>query len=842
MSSVAAGSSSKFIVGYPSGRSYSRGRPSTSQVTPPPWRVDYGSSSGPGPSPPSSQRPRSQARPSESSASPARSLTRSHTYHSPAERPLSGRRQTPQRQTPQRQGSAGSTRHTPLQRPVTHQARLKQLGDGSPPSWWGDTWSTPPRQANNGGLSYGEEADYTYRQNHQHQIRPPSEDYDYLTGHASSSASPPQAQSLHHRYVDNFETNQDHQLQQQQDYHNNSPPPLSSRPGIDHDDADAEAHIRRLQAQLREAHEIFTNEIDRPEDDSPSPQKQRNASTKAASSKNSRTSSENSGRGASSGGPRLAQKTTVASRLRAAKLSAQKDKKSIQGGAPRTAFGRGTTATKPKQTRTTTTTTTTTASRKESSVSRRETSMQAASEINEISAALASTKREYSKVQKELQTVEEKTKTVQDALRKAKKRQDSIIDELQQTKDMVEHNRRELEDQQRLCDDSMQELDELKSEHKKLQAAIAKQKKANGALKSELSSLKPTHRGGHGSEEEHSMDTYLAGMQQATTKRKNTSYKSSRQQHFREWQEEEDDDHDHDDDDDDDVEDEERYYGGYRVGGYHDHNNDRVEDSTHGIHQLGGDDYDNREDYQDQQESWSPPPPLQSRNADTGKERGKQASAWNNDFNNSDVDSLENERSGAATTKAQKKKQLAFTVDFDDYPVGGGGVSFMGSGSRPVSSANHMESPSISPSRVSSGSGRNAMGQCSNCGRNFLIARLDKHESICKRTSSKPRKVFDPTKARVQGTDAEKFLRKSKANEKKYEAAAKRKSNWRAKSEAFRAAMRAGRDKNAPPPPSLEEADYVPCPSCGRTFSQTAAERHIPRCQQSKSIRNPRRT
>eukprot|EP00039_Didymoeca_costata_P014412 m.232537 g.232537 ORF g.232537 m.232537 type:complete len:54 (+) comp16020_c0_seq2:123-284(+) len=31
-----------------------------------------------------------------------------------------------------------------------------------------------------------------------------------------------------------------------------------------------------------------------------------------------------------------------------------------------------------------------------------------------------------------------------------------------------------------------------------------------------------------------------------------------------------------------------------------------------------------------------------------------------------------------------------------------------------------------------------------------------------------------------------------------------------------------GRDKNAPPPPSLEEQDYVQCDSCGRTFSQQA--------------------
>lgn len=34
-----------------------------------------------------------------------------------------------------------------------------------------------------------------------------------------------------------------------------------------------------------------------------------------------------------------------------------------------------------------------------------------------------------------------------------------------------------------------------------------------------------------------------------------------------------------------------------------------------------------------------------------------------------------------------------------------------------------------------------------------------------------------------------------------------------------------------PPPPKSENPDYVQCPHCNRKFNETAAERHIPKCQ-----------
>ena len=55
------------------------------------------------------------------------------------------------------------------------------------------------------------------------------------------------------------------------------------------------------------------------------------------------------------------------------------------------------------------------------------------------------------------------------------------------------------------------------------------------------------------------------------------------------------------------------------------------------------------------------------------------------------------------------------------------------------------------------------MAACKVCGRHFAQDRVEKHESICKKTSTKKRKVFDPTKMRMQGTEAEPYLRKVSA-------------------------------------------------------------------------------
>jgi hypothetical protein len=64
-------------------------------------------------------------------------------------------------------------------------------------------------------------------------------------------------------------------------------------------------------------------------------------------------------------------------------------------------------------------------------------------------------------------------------------------------------------------------------------------------------------------------------------------------------------------------------------------------------------------------------------------------------------------------------------------------------------------------------------------------------------------------------------------------------AKWKQDSLAFRQAMRAARQvtqaiaTGAPlPPPTYSAPDpsLIPCPHCGRRFSQKAGERHIPQC------------
>uniref|UniRef100_A0A182MPQ5 C2HC/C3H-type domain-containing protein n=1 Tax=Anopheles culicifacies TaxID=139723 RepID=A0A182MPQ5_9DIPT len=149
--------------------------------------------------------------------------------------------------------------------------------------------------------------------------------------------------------------------------------------------------------------------------------------------------------------------------------------------------------------------------------------------------------------------------------------------------------------------------------------------------------------------------------------------------------------------------------------------------------------------------------------------------------------------------------------------------------------------------------------RCDICSRNFATDRIDKHRQICQKTKTKKRKVFDITKHRVQGTDAESFVLRGKKSTSTGAATVSRKqssqlstssvgggagskpSNWRKKHEEFIATIRAAKEMKAhlarggklsdlPPPPPSENPDYIQCPHCSRRFNQTAAERHIPKC------------
>jgi hypothetical protein len=78
-------------------------------------------------------------------------------------------------------------------------------------------------------------------------------------------------------------------------------------------------------------------------------------------------------------------------------------------------------------------------------------------------------------------------------------------------------------------------------------------------------------------------------------------------------------------------------------------------------------------------------------------------------------------------------------------------------------------------------------------------------------------------------------------------AAGGQKPSWQAKSSQLRDAMRAANaykkaiaegksGADLPPPPvSAPDPSLVPCPHCGRSFNETAAERHIPKCTNIKA-------
>ncbi|ELT91310.1 hypothetical protein CAPTEDRAFT_116440, partial [Capitella teleta] len=138
--------------------------------------------------------------------------------------------------------------------------------------------------------------------------------------------------------------------------------------------------------------------------------------------------------------------------------------------------------------------------------------------------------------------------------------------------------------------------------------------------------------------------------------------------------------------------------------------------------------------------------------------------------------------------------------------------------------------------------------QCSLCGRKFADDRLAKHTKICKSNAKKkPRKVFDPIKMRIAGTEQAKFVDpKTLTQQKPSPKPSSKKQNWRTQHDDFIKTIRYakkvseveanGGDVTAlPPPPATVNPDYVPCPHCNRKFNATAAERHIPLCNKIKT-------
>ncbi|KAG8514330.1 Zinc finger C2HC domain-containing protein 1C [Galemys pyrenaicus] len=155
---------------------------------------------------------------------------------------------------------------------------------------------------------------------------------------------------------------------------------------------------------------------------------------------------------------------------------------------------------------------------------------------------------------------------------------------------------------------------------------------------------------------------------------------------------------------------------------------------------------------------------------------------------------------------------------------------------------------SLSRPPVSSGSSCSAeepeLGECSHCGRKFLLLRLEKHSTVCSKMQGSKRKVFDSSRARAKGTELEQYLNWKGSASVKAEVAPK--SNWRQKHESFIRTLRQAREvqqiiakggtpSDLPPILPAENPDYIQCPHCSRYFAPKVAERHVPKC---KTIKN----
>lgn len=174
----------------------------------------------------------------------------------------------------------------------------------------------------------------------------------------------------------------------------------------------------------------------------------------------------------------------------------------------------------------------------------------------------------------------------------------------------------------------------------------------------------------------------------------------------------------------------------------------------------------------------------------------------------------------------------------------------------------HNTSSSTTPEMYAN-SATNALLPCRTCGRTFNEDALKRHARVCRRVnkaSGRTRK-FNAALKRAQAiaeqnnisqAKAKSMIRSSKrggdSKPSSLSSFGRSGEKWREQSSALREAMRAarqyatakkaGRDTSSLPTASYSEpSDYIPCPHCGRTFSQTAGERHIPHCAKSKKRR-----
>ena len=153
---------------------------------------------------------------------------------------------------------------------------------------------------------------------------------------------------------------------------------------------------------------------------------------------------------------------------------------------------------------------------------------------------------------------------------------------------------------------------------------------------------------------------------------------------------------------------------------------------------------------------------------------------------------------------------------------------------------------------------------CDMCGRKFRPKALEVHSRVCAKVFQNKRKAFDvkswtvPDEARAMAENKQ-YTNQPKAKSKKgvsfsanhnienEPSVGPAKTKWEEKSSQLREAMKAARqykqavasgiDPASIPMPvsSTPDPSLIPCPNCGRSFNEQAAERHIPKCSSIKN-------
>jgi len=132
------------------------------------------------------------------------------------------------------------------------------------------------------------------------------------------------------------------------------------------------------------------------------------------------------------------------------------------------------------------------------------------------------------------------------------------------------------------------------------------------------------------------------------------------------------------------------------------------------------------------------------------------------------------------------------------------------------------------------------LGQCKFCGRSFNEVSLAKHQRVCQeQPGKKKRRVFDSSKMRIVDPE-QKMLQRLNVRTEPKKAPPGQMPKWKAMSLQFRQGLRDARaaesGKSVPKPTygrgsgGFQDPSLTKCPTCGRSFNNIAAERHVKFC------------